>query len=58
MWSSDLLLTQFRILAQPGFTLRLLLQNALRLPLVAGRLNQVVTIDVPGIGDNQRIIAV
>ncbi len=38
--------------------MRLLLQNALRLPLVAGRLNQVVTIDVPGIGDNQRIIAV
>jgi hypothetical protein len=38
--------------------LRLPLQDPLRLPLVAGRLNQFIAIDVARIGNNQRLILI
>ncbi len=39
-----------------GFAARLLLQNALRLPLVAGGLHQRLAIDIALVGDDQRPI--
>lgn len=42
--------------AQPCFAARLLLQNALRLPLVAGGLHQRLAIDIALVGDDQRPI--